>query len=302
MAIDFPKAKESCLRSISYEIKWAGEAGEAYMEDTKKGGGFDPSLADLDRYLGMEGWSSVEKYHRKALALLEAENIDDLRDDVKLAYDVCRRALLEQKNVSPEEALETFERYADMGMTDASLKAGLLRFVGYGCERDPAKALEHFRRAEAGGSDEAAAWVRFYTDEPCDDDDWDAEPFEDHARYYSMVPKEYECPLDPYPPEWKVLQCVSAESPQDLMACDPYDGTASNNVYELHPFYWGDRVSPESQLPNFAFKPTGLEVTWYKNPMDSASMNQPLSPSEFRHVIRLCIEHAIECRCWEGGR
>jgi TPR repeat protein len=204
MAIDFSKAKESCLKSISYEIKWAGEAGEAYMEDTKKGGGFDPSLADLDRYLGMEGWSSVEKYHRKALALLEAENIDDLRDNVKLAYAVCRRAIIEQEDVSPEEALETFERYADMGMTDASLKAGLLRFVGYGCERDPAKALEHFRRAEADGKDEAAAaWVQFYTDEPCeDDDDWDAEPFEDDTRYYGPSTMVYDCPLDPVSPEW----------------------------------------------------------------------------------------------------
>ncbi|MBR4227196.1 MAG: hypothetical protein IKR86_10640 [Candidatus Methanomethylophilaceae archaeon] len=204
MAIDFSKAKESCLKSISFKMEWAGEAGEVYLEDTKKGGEFDPSLADLDRYRGMRGWPKVEGAHARALALHHARSIEDLKDDAELAYDVCRRALLEQKNVSPEEALETFEIYADMGMTDASLRAGLLRFVGYGCERDPAKALEHFRRAEADGKDEAAAaWVQFYTDEPCeDDDDWDAEPFEDDTRYYGPPTMVYDCPLDPVSPEW----------------------------------------------------------------------------------------------------
>ena len=132
MAIDFSKAKESCLRSISFEIDWADEAGEAYLKDVKKGGGFDPSLADLDRYRGMKGWPKVEEAHAKALALLEAENIEDLDSDAELAYDVFLHAIFEQEDVSPKEALETFERYANMGMTDASLKTGLLRFVGYG--------------------------------------------------------------------------------------------------------------------------------------------------------------------------
>ncbi len=203
MAIDFSKAKESCLRSISFEIDWADEAGEAYLKDTKKGEGFDPSLAVLDRYRGMKGWPKVEEAHAKALALLEAENIEDLDSDSELAYDVCRHAILEQEDVSPEEALETFERYAIMGMTDASLRAGLLRFVGYGCERDPAKALEHFRRAETDGKDEAAAWVQFYMDEPYEDDyDCDAEPFEDDTRYYGPSTMVYDCPLDPFTPEW----------------------------------------------------------------------------------------------------
>ncbi len=86
------------------------------------------------------------------------------------------------------------------------------------------------------------------------------------------------------------------------MAFETWMGTASNDMYELHPFYWGDGVNPESILPNFAFKPTGLEVTWSKDPLRDAQMNQPLSLSELRHIVRLCIEHAAESRCWEGRK
>lgn len=55
-----------------------------------------------------------------------------------------------------------------------------------------------------------------------------------------------------------------------------YGGNWSSDVFDMRPYYWGDCLcggveadtpcepSCPTELPNFLYKPTGLEVRWYK--------------------------------------
>jgi hypothetical protein len=48
--------------------------------------------------------------------------------------------------------------------------------------------------------------------------------------------------------------------------------------------------------PNFLYKPTGLEIQWYKYPMRDAYANKPISPKEFAKIIDECIKSVKEAR------
>lgn len=54
-----------------------------------------------------------------------------------------------------------FERAAEAGSAESALAAGKLYWMGFGGERDMAKALELFILAKEGGSDEAAFWAGY---------------------------------------------------------------------------------------------------------------------------------------------
>ena len=42
--------------------------------------------------------------------------------------------------------------------------------------------------------------------------------------------------------------------------------------------------------PNFLYKPTGLEIQWYKYPLRDAYFNQDISLNEFKDIIDDCIK------------
>ena len=61
-----------------------------------------------------------------------------------------------------------------------------------------------------------------------------------------------------------------------------------NDVFTIRPYYWGeDEVIAE--LPNFVYKPTGLEIRWYKYPMRDAYSNQDVSVEEFKEILKACL-------------
>ena len=66
-----------------------------------------------------------------------------------------------------------------------------------------------------------------------------------------------------------------------------------NDLFVIRPYYWG-----ESQVirekPNFVFKPTGLEIQWYKYPFRDAYLNQEVSFSEFEDMVKQCRESLLK--------
>ena len=77
-----------------------------------------------------------------------------------------------------------------------------------------------------------------------------------------------------------------------LRFMSPDNSEEDNEVFSNRYFCWDDPETVESQSeclkPNFLFKPTGFEVTWYKHPFRSMWMNQDLSPREIMHMMALC--------------
>ena len=55
----------------------------------------------------------------------------------------------------------------------------------------------------------------------------------------------------------------------------------------VRPYYWGDD-DEKAALPNFVYKPTGLEISWYKYPMRDAYSNQDVSVVEFAKILEDC--------------
>ena len=71
-----------------------------------------------------------------------------------------------------------------------------------------------------------------------------------------------------------------------------------NDVFKVHPYFWGDctcdeeaGVTPEcpAHRPNFVYKPTGLEVMWYKHPFRDSYANQALTREQVEAVVSACL-------------
>lgn len=79
------------------------------------------------------------------------------------------------------------------------------------------------------------------------------------------------------------------------------------DIFEMRSFLWdcdedcdeddeGNKDYSKCKLngwcakPNFHYKPTDLQITWYKYPLRSASCNQKLNLNEFTRVIDHCID------------
>lgn len=60
-----------------------------------------------------------------------------------------------------------------------------------------------------------------------------------------------------------------------------------NDTFIIRPYYWGEDEEI-AELPNFVYKPTGLEIRWYKYPMRDAYSNQDVSVAEFAQILAKC--------------
>ena len=60
-----------------------------------------------------------------------------------------------------------------------------------------------------------------------------------------------------------------------------------NDTFTIRPYYWGDDESIMA-LPNFVYKPTGLEIQWYKYPMRDAYSNQDVDLETFKKILEEC--------------
>lgn len=72
-------------------------------------------------------------------------------------------------------------------------------------------------------------------------------------------------------------------------------GGYENDVFAINPYWWGDDENREECLkPNFLFKPTGFEITWYKYPFRDSYMNKDYSEEQIKQVWSVCIESVKE--------
>ena len=60
-----------------------------------------------------------------------------------------------------------------------------------------------------------------------------------------------------------------------------------NDTFIIGPYYWGEDEE-ETSKPNFVYKPTGLEIKWYKYPLRDAYCNQNINIQDFKLIIDAC--------------
>ena len=60
-----------------------------------------------------------------------------------------------------------------------------------------------------------------------------------------------------------------------------------NDTFIIRPYYWGEDEH-EASLPNFVYKPSGLEIRWYKYPMRDAYSNQDVDIETFKTILDAC--------------
>ena len=68
-------------------------------------------------------------------------------------------------------------------------------------------------------------------------------------------------------------------------ADNPYD--FENDTFIVRAYYWGEDETI-AELPNFVYKPTGLEIRWYKYPMRDAYSNQDIAIEDFKAILKSC--------------
>lgn len=62
-----------------------------------------------------------------------------------------------------------------------------------------------------------------------------------------------------------------------------------NEVFAIMSYFWGDDDVIE-RLPNFVYKPTGFELSWYKYALRDSYMNQDVSFAQLDEMLRKCCE------------
>lgn len=66
-------------------------------------------------------------------------------------------------------------------------------------------------------------------------------------------------------------------------------GGYENDTFVINPYYWGED-DEIAKRPNFIYKPTGLEIQWYKYPLRDAYLNQDISLEEAKKIWADCIK------------
>jgi len=300
----FEEYKEKRLEIILLEIERLGDIGRRYAEEACRSGSYVPDDADPSGYQGADPEKVAElcEKHDLALRIYHAERIEDLHLDLDRDYDSVRYILSRASFGTEEGHLGLHRIYAELGVGEALFNAGVLTFAGYGCEPDPEEALRYILDSDPDPGDGRlrASWLTFFTSEP-----WilssEAVPFRDYLRFGRVVTQDYDCPVSFFLPEWLVLRTLCADTPRDLEYCDPFEAETANELFEMHEYLYDDwGGNPGSELPNFAFKPLGLMITWYKD-QKAMSMNLPLTLDQLRHIFRLCIQYIIDNKTWRRG-
>ena len=66
-------------------------------------------------------------------------------------------------------------------------------------------------------------------------------------------------------------------------------GGYTNETFEINPYYWGENED-EANKPNFIFKPTGLQISWYKYPLRDSYSSEPLTTEQLRKILADCAK------------
>ena len=70
---------------------------------------------------------------------------------------------------------------------------------------------------------------------------------------------------------------------------EPYGIKYENDVFRMEPYDWSCDEE-ENQKPNFLYKPTGLELRWYKYISRGTISNQNMTVAELENIIDECIK------------
>lgn len=62
-------------------------------------------------------------------------------------------------------------------------------------------------------------------------------------------------------------------------------GGYEDDIICINPYWWGVENAPEANEPNFLYKPTGLEIRWYKYAFRDSYINQDLTADELKAVF-----------------
>ena len=76
---------------------------------------------------------------------------------------------------------------------------------------------------------------------------------------------------------------------------DNGDDCYETDTFIIRPYYWGEDETI-ADLPNFVYKPTGLEICWYKYPMRNAFSNKNISVKELKKILKACSKSMKEAR------
>ena len=112
-----------------------------------------------------------------------------------------------------------------------------------------------------------------------------------HSRGEFRVPREWQD---------KFFDLVDAIDPNDGCYCQNYE----NDIFLTMRYWWGDcdcglgtDIEPLAHLsacsllkPNFLYKPTGYEISWYKYPLRDSWSNFQITLEQFEDIIAKCVE------------
>lgn len=85
------------------------------------------------------------------------------------------------------------------------------------------------------------------------------------------------------------LPCNEATGNHNLFIRNSEDSVeAENDIFIIRPYYWGEdeRIM---NLPNFVYKPKGIEIRWYKYALRDAYCSHNLSVKEFEEMLEECM-------------
>ena len=167
-------------------------------------------------------------------------------------------------------------------------------------EENLPEAIKYFKIAKETNGWGARQWLEFIEDTERDEErKEDGEPgnaSEMPGKGAKVGRKQYFLNGDlVMSPEWFVLMKLSETDDWGFTNMEAYKndrGGYENDVFAIRAYYWGDDVE-ECARPNFRYKPTGLEIRWYKHPFRSGQMSQKLDETEIRKIWRKCIESVI---------
>lgn len=86
----------------------------------------------------------------------------------------------------------------------------------------------------------------------------------------------------------RFLEDIGCDSYGYSLETDKYQSCIENDTFTLRPYSWND--DDESDLPNFEYKPLGLQIFWYKYPLRGATSNLPLDMLNWPAILADCAD------------
>jgi TPR repeat protein len=199
------------------------------------------------------------------------------------------------------KAIELFKRSATENGESAVILGKIYLLSRY-IEEDIPESVKYFKIAKEKGYWEAEYWLNFI--EGAEYGEWRKDVKEEHEEYevrtaeYKESKRRFNFPGEDliYSPEWFILTELSETDHCGYTDIEEYRndcGCYENSVFAIRSYYWGGDKEVAA-IPNFEYKPTGLEIEWYKYPFRESYMSQELNEAEIRKIWRACADSVME--------